>query len=306
MKIVFMGTPEFAVSTLRVLLASHHHVVAVVTAPDKPRGRGQHISGTPVKVLAEEHGITCIQPVSLKDEAFQMQLRALHADLFVVVAFRILPVSVFTIPPRGTINLHASLLPKYRGAAPINWALIRGEKETGVTTFFIEETVDTGEVLLQSAVPITDTMTAGELHDVLASIGAGVVLETVNGIEAETLVPIHQDNALASPASKLTREICRIDWSKSAHEVHNFIRGLSPHPGAWTMHGNSIMKILRSNVAKDIAAESGVILSMQSRLFVACGSGAIEILEIQQEGRKAMKTDAFLRGYRFTTLSRFD
>ncbi len=211
MNIIFMGTPDFAVPSFHKLMESGHRVVAAVTAPDKPRGRGQQLSGTPVKFAVQEHGIPVLQPESLRDEAFIDALRSFHADMFVVVAFKILPASVFTIPVRGTFNLHASLLPRYRGAAPINWAIINGDSESGVTTFFIQEKVDTGNILLQEHVEISGSMNAGELHDLLAATGAELVVKTVDLIASGRAIPTGQDDAFATPAPKIFRETCRID-----------------------------------------------------------------------------------------------
>ena len=240
MKIVFMGTPDFAVPSLKIL-AQHHQVCAVVTVPDKPAGRGQKMRQSDIKKTAIALNIPVLQPESLKDPDFIEQLKSFNAELFFVVAFRILPAVVFTLPSKGTINLHASLLPSFRGAAPINWALINGEKQTGVTTFFIEEKVDTGKILLQQSLDITPNMTAGELHDALAELGAEVVLNTVNGIDNETLSAVIQEGTVTQ-APKITKEICEIDWSKSALDIHNFIRGLSPYPAAFTWYKNKNLK----------------------------------------------------------------
>jgi len=299
MKIIFMGTPDFAVPSLEQLLASVHQVVAVVTAPDKPRGRGQRVSATPIKILAEKHRIPILQPTSPKDPDFPNALRIFGADLFVVVAFRILPPSIFTIPKKGTFNLHASLLPKYRGAAPIQWAIINGETETGVTTFFIQEKVDTGNVLLQRAIPISPDMTTGDLHDTLAELGAKTVLETVELLDAGEVQTTKQLDSMATPAPKIFRATCRIDWAKSAREVHNLIRGLSPHPTAWTMHADRQIKVFRSNIVDStIHTKPGQILQADNELIISCGSGTIAVITLQQEGKKAMDADEFLRGFR--------
>jgi len=299
MKIIFMGTPDFAVPSLEQLLASVHQVVAVVTAPDKPRGRGQRVSATPIKILAEKHRIPILQPTSPKDPDFPNALRIFGADLFVVVAFRILPPSIFTIPKKGTFNLHASLLPKYRGAAPIQWAIINGETETGVTTFFIQEKVDTGNVLLQRAIPISPDMTTGDLHDTLAELGAKTVLETVELLDAGEVQTTKQLDSMATPAPKIFRATCRIDWAKSAREVHNLIRGLSPHPTAWTMHADRQIKVFRSKIVDStIHTKPGQILQADNELIISCGSGTIAVITLQQEGKKAMDADEFLRGFR--------
>ena len=221
-----MGTPDFAVPSLEILLKNNFTVSAVVTTPDKPRGRGQQVSFTPVKEFALKHSITVLQPDSLKDPLFISQLTALQPDLFVIVAFRILPKEVYTIPEKGSFNLHASLLPKYRGAAPINWAIINGDNESGVTTFFLQDKVDTGNIILQSRVPIIGEMSAGELHDALSDIGSKAVLETVQLIESGNADAKQQDNTVASPAPKIFKETCRINWNQPMETVHNFIRGL--------------------------------------------------------------------------------
>ena len=241
-----MGTPDFALPSLELLLKNNYRVAAIVTAPDKPRGRGQQVSFTPVKQCALKHSLPLLQPESLNDAAFISSLAAFHADLFVVVAFRVLPPQVFSIPAKGAFNLHASLLPKYRGAAPINWAIINGEKESGVTTFFLREKVDTGSIILQARVAIPETMTAGELHDTLSEVGAEIVLQTVRLIETGKAQPRSQDDALSSPAPKIFKDDCRIEWNKPAAMVHNFIRGLSPHPAAWTVHDGTILKIYKA------------------------------------------------------------
>jgi methionyl-tRNA formyltransferase len=257
MNIVFMGTPDFAVPSLEILLKNGYHPVAVVTAPDKPRGRGQQVSFTPVKDCALQHSLPVLQPATLSDPAFISSLISLHPDLFIVVAFRILPAKVFLIPGKGAFNLHASLLPKYRGAAPINWAIINGEKESGVTTFFLREKVDTGNIILQARIAIHDSMNAGELHDILSEVGAEIVLQSIRLIELGKAAPRVQDDTLSSPAPKIFKDDCRIDWSKSAAKVHNFIRGLSPYPAAWTMHGGTMLKVYKSEKTEDGTQETG-------------------------------------------------
>lgn len=294
-----MGTPEFAIPSLKILLDNKLPVAGVVTAPDKPAGRGLQLSVSPVKEFALKRDLNILQPEKLKDPSFLTALRALGPDLFVVVAFRILPPEVFRIPQRGAFNLHASLLPKYRGAAPINWAIIRGERETGVTTFFLEETVDTGTIILQARIPIRSDETAGELHDRLAAVGAEIVLHTVRLIESGKAAPTAQDAMLASPAPKILKEHCRIDWSKTAVEVHNLVRGLSPKPSAFTTHNETLLKIFRTKVAGGAHGPApGEILDAIGRLRVSTGEGAIEIAEIQQEGKKKLSIEEFLRGYR--------
>jgi methionyl-tRNA formyltransferase len=296
-----MGTPAFAVPSLKILLDNNYPIVGVVTVPDKPAGRGQQISSSAIKQFSVGQQLEILQPEKLNDRAFIEQLQSLKPDLFVVVAFRILPAEVFTIPKLGAFNLHASLLPKYRGAAPINWAIIKGERETGVTTFFLEEKVDTGSMILQARVPIKPDETAGELFDKLSEVGAEIVLHTVRLIEMGKAVPKPQDNALASPAPKIFKEQCKIDWSKSASEVHDFIRGLSPKPCAFTRYGEIMLNVYRSKVVENSRTNTpGEIVKADEQLVVSTANGAIEILEIQQEGKKKLSAVEFLRGSRIT------
>ena len=236
MRIIFMGTPEFAVPSLSILAEMHHDIVAVVTIPDKPQGRGQHILFSPIKEFALKNNFTILQPEQLNNAQFIADMSALNADVIVVVAFRILPKEIFSVAKFGAINLHSSLLPKYRGAAPITWAIINGEKETGVTTFFLQEKVDTGNIILQAKIKIDENDTAGDIHDTLADIGAEIVLHTVTLLDEGKTFPTQQDEKLATPAPKIFRHHCKIDWNNSASKIHNFIRGLSPHPGAYTFY----------------------------------------------------------------------
>ncbi len=311
MRIVFMGTPEFAVPSLRVLLEHHYEIPAVVTAPDKPRGRGLQVQVSPVKSYALERHLPVLQPEQLSDPRFVQHLALLHPDLIVVVAFRILPKEVFTLPRFGSINLHASLLPKYRGAAPIHWAIIHGEVETGVTTFFLQEKVDTGSVILQARVRIEPDETAGELHDRLALVGAEVVLQTVRLIEVGRATPRPQDDRLATPAPKIYKNDCRINWSASTQHVHNFVRGLSPTPCAWTNHASKQIKIYRTalvpaEIPSGHANAGEVVRAEKDQLLVKTGTGVIAIREIQQEGRKRMGVEEFLRGYPLKVGDRFE
>lgn len=307
MKIIFMGTPQFAVPSLRILLRNDYRVDAVVTAPDKPRGRGQRVTPSPVKDFAIERGLPILQPASMDDSSFVSGLESYDPDLIVVVAFRILPPRVFSIPRKGAFNLHASLLPKYRGAAPINWAIINGEKESGVTTFFLQETVDTGDIILQARVAIPEAMTAGELSETLSEVGAEIVLQTVRLIELGKTDPRAQGSAPASTAPKIFKDDCRIEWEKPVVDVHNFIRGLSPHPTAWTMHGGTMLKVFKSEKIEagapgpDFGGQGGnpgTVRIVNGRLYVLAGDGALALLEMQQEGKKRMGTAEFLRGYR--------
>ena len=299
MRIVFMGTPEFAAQSLHALMYSKHKVLAVVTATDKPKGRGQKVLPSPVKVLAAEHGLPVLQPLSLKDERFIRDLKSYNADIFVVVAFRILPVQVFTIPPWGTLNIHASLLPRYRGAAPINWAIINGERETGVTSMLIDEKVDTGNILLQEKTEITPEMTAGELHDKLAVLGAELLLRTLDGLEKKQIQPIMQDNSLASKAPKITRELCHLNFNKPVEQVYNLIRGLSPYPAAFCYHQGKQLKLFRSNpVIEPHSAKPGEISGIGKDYFdIACIDGRIRVTDVQLQGKRRMSVADFLNGY---------
>jgi len=303
MRIIFMGTPEFALPSLKILLEHNYDIVAVVTSPDKPQGRGQKLTFSPVKEFAITRNLRLLQPESLKAPDFASSLAHLQPTLIVVVAFRILPREVFTIPTAGSINLHASLLPKYRGAAPINWAIMNGERETGVTTFFLEEKVDTGSIILQARARIGPDETAGELHDRLAELGAEIVLQTVRQIELGTVRTQMQDETQSSPAPKIFKENCVVDWRNPAQQLHNFVRGLSPYPCAWTTHRGRTLRIFRTQPlcvepASAQAAPGTVVEARDSCLHVQTGSGVISLLEIQLEGRKRMGPAEFLRGYR--------
>jgi methionyl-tRNA formyltransferase len=302
MRIIFMGTPEFALPSLRILLAHNYAIVAVVTSPDKPQGRGQRSAPSPVKELALERHLRLLQPENLKAADFISSVASLQPDLIVVVAFRILPREVFTVPRFGSLNLHASLLPKYRGAAPINWAIINGEQESGVTTFFLKEKVDTGSIILQARVRIGPDETAGELHDRLADLGAEVVLQTVRQVELGSVQVQAQDESLASQAPKIFKEDCRLNWQSTAQHIHNFVRGLSPYPCAWTTHEGKMLRLYRTQPLVDAPgipdSPPGTIADVENdRLIVQTGSGVISLIEIQQEGRRRMGISEFLRGY---------
>ena len=306
MRIVFMGTPEFALPSLTILLEHSYHIVGVVTAPDKPKGRGRQVAPVPVAVAARERGLPLLQPERLDDPSFVASLSVLQPDIIVVVAFRILPRSVFSLASKGAFNLHASLLPKYRGAAPINWALINGEQYTGVTTFFLREAVDTGSVILQARVKIGPDETAGELHDKLAAVGAEIVLQTVRMIELGKASGRPQDDGQASPAPKIFKDDCRVRWSVSAQSVHNLVRGLSPSPTAWTMHDDRLIKIYRTRCEPSVpvsprARPGDVSVLDGKQLLVATAEGMVSLLEVQQEGRKRMSAEEFLRGYPLRT-----
>ncbi len=300
MRLIFMGTPDFARESLKKLLESSHDVLAVVTVPDKPKGRGLKLKPSPVKEFALEHHLPVLQPVSLKEPEFIENLKNWQVDTFVVVAFRILPREVFTIPPKGTINLHASLLPKYRGAAPINWAIINGETETGVTTILINERVDQGHILLQERVPIEPDTTAGILHDRLAKVGAHLLVNTLDRLQAGDITPKKQDENLVSKAPKITKEMCHLNFNQPAQQVHNWIRGLSPSPGAYAYWNGRLLKLFRShpvNVNYAPQAEPGTVVKVMNNAFsVRCAQGIVDIYEVQLQGKKKMPVQAFLNG----------
>lgn len=303
MKIIFMGTPQFAIHSLKAIYESKHQLLAVITAPDKERGRGQKISFTPVKQFAVSKNIPVYQPEKLKgNQEFAEQMKALQPDLFVVVAFRILPKEIFEIPKFGSFNLHASLLPKYRGAAPIQWALINGETETGLTTFKLAEKVDTGNIYLQEKVPIFPEDDFATLHDRLSELGAYVVLRTIEMIESGNYQLLQQDDSLASPAPKITKEICLIDWNKSAGEIHNLVRGLSPYSAAFFVMNDKIFKVYKTRVTTNYSEKisslnPGELFETKKQIYFGTSDGILEILEIQPEGRKRMTAEEFLRGY---------
>lgn len=306
MRIVFMGTPEFAVPCLDILLKNNYNVVGVVTVPDKPAGRGQQLNESAVKKIALEKGLKIMQPVKLKDPAFIDELRALNADLQIVVAFRMLPEEVWNMPPLGTYNLHASLLPKYRGAAPINWAIINGESESGVTTFKLKHEIDTGNVLFQEKVKISNTTTAGELHDLLMKVGAELVLKSVKTIESGNYELKPQDDTTAIHAPKIFKETCKIDWNNKAQSIYNLIRGLSPYPAAYTeftdVKGTLVsFKIFTSEIelSNHSYTNGEVITDNKTFIKIACDDGFILVRNLQLQGKKRMGVEEFLRGYKF-------
>ena len=303
LRIVFMGTPLFAVPALDILINNGYKVVGVITATDKWGGRGNKtLLESAVKKYAISKGLRVLQPKNLKSPEFIEELRSLNANLQVVVAFRMLPEVVWAMPEYGTFNLHGSLLPKYRGAAPIHWAVINGEKETGVTTFFIQHQIDTGDMILQKSISVGENETTGEVHDRLQMVGAETVLETVQLIEKQDYTLQKQDDSLASKAPKLNKEICEINFDQATEKVHNFIRGLSPYPAAWTMLDKQLLKIYRSKKlveAHDLPP--GTFVSDNKNFIkIATADGFVEILELQLQGRKKMDTTAFLNGYKFT------
>ena len=307
MKIIFMGTPDFAVPSLKAITASRHEIVGIVTSPDKPAGRGQIIHATPVKSSARELSIPIFQPESLKQPEFLNQLRNLKAAIMIVVAFRILPDEVLTIPPKGAINLHASLLPKYRGAAPINWALINGESETGVTIFQIRPQVDTGEILWQERVPIAVEDTFGSLHDRLAIIGATALVKVLDKIERDEIESIPQDHSAATLAPKIYPQLGEINWANSAHSIKGLIHGLSPTPGAYTFFKSKRIKILSaewSDAITEILPGTITVWNKQ-RLGIQTGQGILYPRELQWEGKKILPVAEFLRGFKAGRGDRF-
>ncbi|HKK88884.1 MAG TPA: methionyl-tRNA formyltransferase [Saprospiraceae bacterium] len=302
MKIVFFGSASFALPSLNILLENNYDVVAVVTAPDKLGGRGkkQRLE-TAVKKFAVKKGLKTLQPKNLKASSFIDELKALEPDLQVVVAFRMLPEVVWSLPSSGTFNLHASLLPAYRGAAPINWAIMNGERYTGCTTFFIDDKIDTGNILFQMKATIGDDETAGELHDRLMILGSELVLKTVNAIESEDYETHNQDETLVTKAPKLYRDNCQIDFNQAAHEVFNFIRGLSPYPAAWTIFEGREVKILEARKIMECktTAEPGSYFANRNELLYFCSDGAIQVLELKPEGKRQMPVQDFLNGFNF-------
>jgi len=303
MKIVFMGTPDFAVTSLKALVESGScEVVAVITAPDKPSGRGLVMNETPVKKYAVSKGVPVLQPEKLKNLQFLEELRSYQADLQIVVAFRMLPEVVWNMPRLGTFNLHGSLLPQYRGAAPINWAVINGETETGVTTFFLQQEIDTGNVIFSEKTPILPEDNAGTIHDKLMDLGAKLVVKTVEAIEMENYPQIPQDmSAELKSAPKIFKETCQIDWDLSAEIIHNFVRGLSPYPAAWTTLNDKTCKIYKTEIGEitnDSAEIGSIKTDGKTYLDFRSTDNWIKIKELQLEGKKRMGIEEFLRGFR--------
>ena len=304
LRIIFMGTPDFAVASLELLLKSNFNVVGVITAPDKPAGRGRKLNQSAVKKFALNRDLNILQPTNLKDESFIKELELLKANLQIVVAFRMLPKVVWEMPKFGTFNLHASLLPEYRGAAPINWAIINGEKKTGVTTFFIDEKIDTGEIILKRETKIGKTETAGELHDRLMILGGKLIIETVQQIQSGHIKTLKQPIKEKKEAPKLFKDNCRINWSDSKKNIYNKIRGLSPYPASWTLLINgeeeTELKIYSARKQKESHEyEIGAVISSKKELKIAIKKGYIIIDELQLSGKRKMKTQDLLNGYRF-------
>jgi methionyl-tRNA formyltransferase len=303
-----MGTPDFAVASLDRLVKNQKDIVAVVTSPDKPAGRGQKLNESAVKKYAVENNLLVLQPEKLKDPSFIETLQHLNADLFIVVAFRMLPEVVWTMPPMGTFNLHGSLLPQYRGAAPINWAILNGEKESGVTTFFLKHEIDTGSIIHQAKTPIHEQMNAGELHDTLMEIGAGLVLQTVNDIEQNNVHPITQEETMnrnglkesdLKHAPKIFKEDMKINWEKTAKELYQHIKGLSPYPTAFTQLNQLGLKIYDAEISENLLLTPGEYQTDgKTFLKFQCIDGSISVLDLQLEGKKRMIVQEFLRGNR--------
>ena len=311
LKIVFLGTPDFAVYSLDRIVSGGYNVAAVVTMPDKPAGRGKKIMQSPVKLYAVEHGLPVLQPEKLKDKEFVEQLRAINADLFIVIAFRMLPEIVWQMPRLGTFNLHASLLPRYRGAAPINWAVINGDTETGVTTFFLKHEIDTGDIIAREKIEIGPDDNVGDVHDRLMVLGADLTVATIDSILDGSLKTIPQEQMAAmentepTPAPKIFHETCRIDWARPARDVHNLVRGMSPYPGAWSIVADGdnepfSMKIYQTRpTGEPSAGIPGSIVIDGRRLLVNTADTKIEILTLQAPGKRRMTADEYLRGWRY-------
>lgn len=312
-KIVFMGTPDFAVASLNALVQNGFEIAAVVTAPDRPAGRGQKLKVSAVKEYALNHGLLILQPQSLKDPEFISSLNSLNADLQIVVAFRMLPKEVWSLPKLGTFNLHASLLPDYRGAAPINWAIINGEKETGVTTFFIDEEIDTGNIILQEKITIESSETAGQLHDRLMKLGAQLVVHTAKAISEGNLTTISQkDVKSVKMAPKLFRETCKLDWNRAAQEIYNKIRGLSPYPAAWGLLNNGgvttsvkIFKARLTELSSNRKPGSVEIDNTNRKILVHTLDQLLELEELQLEGKSRLRVSEALNGLRLDSTSYF-
>ncbi|NLD23525.1 MAG: methionyl-tRNA formyltransferase [Bacteroidales bacterium] len=315
LRILFMGTPEFAVESLKALVDNNYNVVAVITMPDKPAGRGYKLQASPVKQYALGKGLTVLQPEKLRDESFIAQLEDLRIDLQVVVAFRMLPEVVWSMPSKGTFNLHSSLLPQYRGAAPINWAIINGEKETGVTTFFLSHEIDTGDIIFREKTTISNLDNAETLHDRLMVMGAQLVLKTVDAVINNSVTSISQDELNANeielkPAPKIFKDDCRVNWNKNREEIFNFIRGLSPYPAAWTeLHRAGTDEVLRVKLFAGMLSEEvdsaslkngAIITDNKNYINVVTANGMVSITDLQLSGKKRMNVIDFLNGYKLS------
>lgn len=297
MKIIFMGTPDFAAASLEALIASRHEIQAVVTQPDKPKGRKGELTPSPVKVVAEEKGIKVYQPLKVRDEEFVETLRAYNPDVIVVVAFgQIIPLSILKMPKYGCVNIHGSLLPKYRGAAPIQWAVLDGEKETGITTILMDEGIDTGDILLKKTIKIDTDETSGSLFDKLMALGAETILETLDELEKGSLTPIKQGESPTAYAKMLTKAMGLIDFTRSAKELDCFVRGMDPWPSAYTLLAGKTLKLWKVRAVEGGGKAGSVIEIGKESFTIACGEGAIEVFEVQLEGKKRMSAGDFLKG----------
>ena len=297
MKIIFMGTPDFAAASLEALIASRHEIQAVVTQPDKPKGRKGELTPSPVKVIAKREGIKVYQPLKVRDEEFVKTLRAYNPDVMVVVAFgQIIPLSILQMPKYGCVNIHGSLLPKYRGAAPIQWAVLDGEKETGITTILMDEGIDTGDILLKKTIQIDADETSGSLFDKLMALGAKTILETLDELEKGNLTPTKQGESPTAYAKMLTKAMGLIDFTKSAKELDCFVRGMDPWPSAYTLLAGKTLKLWKVRVVEGDGKAGSVIGIDKESFTIACGEGAIEVLEVQLEGKKRMSAGDFLKG----------
>ena len=297
MKIIFMGTPDFAAASLEALIASRHEIQAVVTQPDKPKGRKGELTPPPVKVIAKREGIKVYQPLKVRDEEFVKTLRAYNPDVMVVVAFgQIIPLSILKMPKYGCVNIHGSLLPKYRGAAPIQWAVLDGEKETGITTILMDEGIDTGDILLKKTIKIDTDETSGSLFDKLMALGAETILETLDELEKGSLTPIKQGESPTAYAKMLTKAMGLIDFTKPAKELDCFVRGMDPWPSAYTLLAGKTLKLWKVRAVEG-SGKAGSVIDIDKESFtIACGEGAIEVLEVQLEGKKRMSAGDFLKG----------
>jgi methionyl-tRNA formyltransferase len=300
MRIVFLGTPDFAVASLAAIVTAGYEVVGVVTAPDKPAGRGMQLQQSPVKQFAVSKGLPVLQPARLKDPLFIEELQALKADLQVVIAFRMLPEVVWQMPRMGTINLHASLLPDYRGAAPINWAIINGENESGVCTFFLKHEIDTGDILLQTKTPILPDTNAGELHDTLMELGAKTIVDSLKLIDDGKIKGTPQDNGSLKTAPKIFKSHCEIKWEQTGENIYNLIRGMSPYPAAYCQIQGKMVKIFKATFVPETHQEvmGSIATDGKTYLKMACVNGWINLLELQQESKKRMIIEEFLRGFK--------
>ena len=309
LRIIFLGTPEFAVASLEELLIAKYNIVGVITAPDRPAGRGRKIRQSAVKNFAVKHHLNVLQPTNLKDPIFLEQLKMLNADLQIVVAFRMLPKVVWAMPKIGTFNLHASLLPEYRGAAPINWVIINGETKTGVTTFFINEKIDTGSILLQEEIDISPSMDVGQLHDKLMILGSELILKTIKLLQSSSYELVDQPRIDKKIAPKLNKENCKIDWTSPLNDIYNKIRGLSPYPGAWTILTNKNekieVKIYRSEkLTQNHDYSIGTLISDKKEIKIAVRDGFLKILDLKLAGKRRMDTRSLLNGYTFDEASK--